>query len=456
MALGSCRSHAPATVSSQTKQPQQVKPAARVEGRAAAVVVRVPAKGGPPRLYRLPGLAELPGALRGKVPGAERVFGVDVPDGQLYFRTAKKEVLAYDLESGRTDTVAVGVEIAAIGPDGTLFTVDGKRHIVTYVRRSRSSWSQSLAMVPWALFGAADQRLIAVLAQSPTKLVTVAPSQPPVTRPFGGAANVDVARWGDAAAAATDSGVLLADPFGRRPMVFIALPDHPTNVTFSPAGHRIYVVRKSALGLAVLDRFSHQEMDGIALPGPAAAVRIDPLGRWLLARPVSGDSMWVVDLPTKVFVGVVHGSWDADLPTVAPDGTLLVRQGADVVALRPDSLKELGRIAGGASDLWTATEWLPRGATRSAALADAPSPAAASGDTAAGILYVQVSISQNQSWSEGMAQQLTRAGLAARVLPPTSGDDGFRVVLGPYPTREQAEDIGKKLGRPFWIYEPGQ
>ena len=45
---------------------------------------------------------------------------------------------------------------------------------------------------------------------------------------------------------------------------------------------------------------------------------------------------------------------------------------------------------------------------------------------------------------------------AAKVLPPATADEGFRVVLGPYNTREQAEGIGKKLGRPYWIYHPGQ
>jgi hypothetical protein len=69
-------------------------------------------------------------------------------------------------------------------------------------------------------------------------------------------------------------------------------------------------------------------------------------------------------------------------------------------------------------------------------------------------MYVQVSTSQNEAWSAGMAQQLTRAGLVAHVLDPKNPDDGYRVVLGPYPTRTQAEAIGRKLGRPFWIYQP--
>jgi hypothetical protein len=99
-----------------------------------------------------------------------------------------------------------------------------------------------------------------------------------------------------------------------------------------------------------------------------------------------------------------------------------------------------------------ATGWAPRGATTPT------SAAIASSDSGAGEgpLYVQVSVSRNATWSQQMADELTRAGLAAKVLPPATVDEGYRVVLGPYNTREQAEGIGKKLGRPYWIYHPGQ
>jgi hypothetical protein len=224
----------------------------------------------------------------------------------------------------------------------------------------------------------------------------------------------------------------------------------------------VYVARRTGAGLAVIDRYERSEVDGVALPTPAATVRLDPLGRWLLARPSIGDSVWIIDLPIKTLVGTVATSWDADLPAIAPDGTLLVGQAHDVVAYRPDSVvKEAGRIAGGDADLWTFTQGRSRGSRGMLADADAITavPDSAGGPVAGtpgaeGPLYVQVSTSQNEGWSVQMAQQLSRAGLDARVLPPKGPDDGFRVVLGPYESRDKAETIGRKLGRPFWIYQP--
>jgi hypothetical protein len=38
-------------------------------------------------------------------------------------------------------------------------------------------------------------------------------------------------------------------------------------------------------------------------------------------------------------------------------------------------------------------------------------------------------------------------------VPP---DDAFRVVIGPYGTRDEAEDAGRKLGMPYWIFTRDQ
>jgi cell division protein FtsN len=104
--------------------------------------------------------------------------------------------------------------------------------------------------------------------------------------------------------------------------------------------------------------------------------------------------------------------------------------------------------------MWVLTTWLPRGVPATVASARADSAATEGG--AEGPLYVQVSTSQNPEWSQHLADDLSRAGMSARVLPPQSADDGYRVVLGPFPSRAQAEATGRRLGRPFWIYQPGQ
>src|SRR6266705_4821778 len=128
---------------------------------------------------------------------------------------------------------------------------------------------------------------------------------------------------------------------------------------------------------------------------------------------------------------------------------LIYRRGSDVVSARPDSLTAVGKVTNGAADIWILTTWLPRGVPASPVTAAAER----AGAGAEGPLYVQVSTSQNPEWSGHLADDLTRAGLAARVLPPQHPDDGYRVVLGPYATREQAEATGRRLGRPFWIYQ---
>src|SRR3989449_10023719 len=450
--LGACRSPAPVLTSTQQQSPQRVSQA-QIIARIPGVAIRLPAKGGTPQLYRLPRLTPVDGVLRGRLPPVERVVGLDPESEFLFVTTAKHELLGLDLGSGRVDTVAVAIAHAALGPDGTLYAVDTLRRVISLSRRTRFAWPQPLTALPRELFGATDQHLVGVIPQD--QLLVAAADQPPTVRPIAAGGDVTASRWGDLVAVASDSGVTFYDPLGRRDPAFVKLADAPRALAFSPSGHRIYVARRNAPGLAVVDRYERKELDGVALPGPVAALRLDPLGRWLLARPAIGDSAWIVDLPIKRHTGIVPTQWQPDLPAISPDGMLIYRRGHDVVSARPDSLKDVGKVSNGAADLWVLTSWLPRGVVASPVSA----AAAESGTGAAGAegpLYVQVSTSQNPEWSGHLADDLTRAGLAARVLPPQHPDDGYRVVLGPYATREQAEAIGRRLGRPFWIYQPGQ
>jgi cell division septation protein DedD len=45
-------------------------------------------------------------------------------------------------------------------------------------------------------------------------------------------------------------------------------------------------------------------------------------------------------------------------------------------------------------------------------------------------------------------------GTPARVIEgETSGTTVYRVILGPYPTREDAERVGRASKHSFWVYE---
>jgi cell division septation protein DedD len=65
-----------------------------------------------------------------------------------------------------------------------------------------------------------------------------------------------------------------------------------------------------------------------------------------------------------------------------------------------------------------------------------------------------VSSSRNPSWANELADKLKSAGLPASVLPPKSGEDAYRVVLGPYTSRDQAEATSKSLGMPSFVITP--
>jgi len=92
-------------------------------------------------------------------------------------------------------------------------------------RRTRFTWPQPLAGLPRDLFGSTDQRLVAVIPQDPMRLVIAAADRPPAVREITAGGDVAATRWGDLVAVASDSGVALYDPLGRRDPAFVPLAD---------------------------------------------------------------------------------------------------------------------------------------------------------------------------------------------------------------------------------------
>src|SRR6266436_3787064 len=229
--LWGCGPRAPAAGSSQQQSPQLVSQL-QILARSPGVAIRLPAKGGTPQLYRLPRLTSVDGVLKGKLPPIERVIGLDPESEFLFVTTGKHDLLALDLGSGRVDTVGTNIKQAALGPDGTLYTVDSSRHVVSLSRRTRFAWPQALTALPRDLFGATDQHLVGVIPQD--RLLVAAADQPPTVRPIAAGGDVAATRWGDLVAVASDSGVTFYDPLGRRDPAFVKLADAPRALAFSP------------------------------------------------------------------------------------------------------------------------------------------------------------------------------------------------------------------------------
>ncbi len=407
--------------------------------------------GGDTRLYVLPALDEATWRFRTPNLRADLVVGYSRDQDALYLLTPDRTVAALDLQTGRARLVDTArVAAATLGPTGRLHLVraDGAAGAVDH--RSVAWWNIGLELPRGAgapqLWGGSARLIAVVPGESGPELVALTATKTTLRRriPPG---PVAVGPWGEAAVVGTDSGLIALDLSDTARTSFIPLRRPVKAVAVAPAGHRYYAADADGRVVAIepLDR---AVVSDTRLPGAPRALRLDPLGRTLLAQPLAGDSAWIVDLPRFEFVATVPSEWREDLPAVAPDGSVLILRDGDVLALDPDSLVVTGRVIGGARDRWLLAAWdLRRPALQLAADTATARPA-----EAGELHFVQVSSSANQAWAEDLAKNLRTAGIEASVLEPSLDEDRYRVVLGPYPTREAAEAMGRKLGLPFWIF----
>lgn len=417
-------------------------------------LLRITRRPGKPVLYRFPGLTSSSWSARDALPAASRILGADLDERTVYILDPKGSVTALDLETGRGQPVLTGVRDAVVGPDGTLYAVTAADSVIEISDRTPIAFPTPLPAPPRALYGTGDESVIAFIGGSAPQ-VTVADRQqlsPPLPIPVGEAAATE---WANLIAIAADTAVVLYTPGSSHPFRYLHPGDHARHVAFSPSGHRLYIAREGEHALDVYDRFTWNRLPGIDLPGQPGDIRADPLGRYLLIRPATGDSVWVYDASTDELLGSWPTTWAGDLPTVAASRYLLLRQGPDLVSydLATARLPEAGRIAAGATDHWLVLPWAPRGEELAGPATDSAALAAADTGTTLQI-FVQLSSSQNPAWADELARKMKGAGLPAQVIKPTHPDEGYRVVLGPYPTREAAESTGKKLGQPYFIYTP--
>lgn len=463
------------------------------------IVLRVSQAGGLVTALSYPGLDSVVWRSTYRVPPLERALGYDPEDGYLTAVDTAGRPVRLDLRLGAVAIPgAAGGQAHASADGGTVFAINVEGDVARYTPVG-DRWSVSASAE--GLVPLRDGSLILAQRDAADRL-RLRRVRPPDT------IVVDSLDITVSAARGTVRGVALGD------RVFLSAGSHLLSLRTrdfvqdvdvnvggaiqafvpSPSGDRVFVITAGRNDVSVVDRFSGKVASRIALPAAPRDLRVDPLGRVLLVRG-DADVVWVIDVGSADLVGAVRSAWRGDLPLVLPDGVIALVHG-DTVALT--SALDLGLVRSvpeAANDFWYAMRWNGfrpratgldepvrfRASGESARSAGAPSVRGASGDdsaestaaaegpppvtrdSAAGIVSaparsagftVQLAAVLSEELAQQAASGLLVDGRAPRIA--TSVRDGrtlYRVVLGPYPSRDEAERVGKATGRTYWVFE---
>jgi cell division septation protein DedD len=295
----------------------------------------------------------------------------------------------------------------------------------------------------------------------------------PETAPGAGAA----APFADRVYLATSNRTLLGLRARRLSSTRSIELDHTiADIVATPSGDRFYVITDSSNRVNIVDQYQDRLSGTIDLAGRPRDLRVDPFGRFLLVRAAKGDDVWVVSVGTNQVVGTIHSVWRGDVPFVAPDGAIAASDGRDVTFLDRSTFQPTQRAVGGASDFWYAFLWNglraravtldkpvefptdspatlppPRPVVRETVVAPAPAPQHAADSTKIGFT-VSFAAVLNETVAREQAAKIVVDGHQARIVTgTTSGMTVYRVVLGPYQTREEAERVGRASGLSYVV-----
>ncbi|HEX7977677.1 MAG TPA: SPOR domain-containing protein [Gemmatimonadaceae bacterium] len=453
------------------------------------LVLRIPRGGGEAKVYAYPRLDTV--VWSGEAaPAPARVLAFDEEAGLVSFVDTRGQPVRIDFRQGAATTVTKTKLTGLASNDGsTIYGIAGDGSVQRFATSGTWQWKPPVAAR--AVFPQPDQSLL-VLGEHDAGSV-VWRVRPPSTRLADSVVLPKVDR-----ALRTQAGDLLylaskKELTGVRTRTMMRTAsvafDEPVELlAATPSGDRAFVVTSNGTAVQVVDRYREQVSGEIDLGRHPSDLRMDPLGRYLLARLDGVDSTAVIALGTNKVVGTVATGWRADLPFVAPDGGIALAQGKDVIVTDVESQRAPIRVKGGASDFWYPFRWTgvrPRAgeldqpvdfggpAADSAALdsaaahdttapgaAPAPAPAPPPRDTAvrrpnAGFTVSFAALLVADKARE-LASQIRVGSENARVVTAVrDGSTIYRVVLGPYSTREEAERVGKESKQSYWIYEGG-
>lgn len=449
-------------------------------------MLRLPRTGGVARVFAYPDLDSLVWSAVDAAPAIDRILGFDEDGGTISFVDARNRPGRLDLRLGNVTMESSRAKLTSISTaDGTtIYAIDATGALRRFT--PSGDWSFKPPLPARNVFPQSDGSVV-LLAEKGDSTVAWR-LHPPEPRLLDTTELAAIDR-----AVRTQLGDRLYLASGRRlvglrtrtlesvpPLRFAT---SVRSMVSTPSGDRLFVALDSGTSLSIVDRYRERVSGQIELGGAPEELRIDPLGRYLLVRQAKHDSAWVIGVANGRVVGKVASRWRADLPFVAPDGRIALAERRDVVFVDGDSLRESGRVEGGASDFWYAFLWAgfrPRDASLdvSAPLPGAdpfidstlvpalpvdtpvvpvtPVDSSAIAPAPHGFL-VSFAALLSEGRARDLAAQIRVRNQAARVtVTVRDGTSIYRVILGPYPTREEAERVGRESGQPsWWVYEGG-
>lgn len=459
-------------------------------------VLRVPLSGGVGRVHMYPALDSVAWSSSSALPVPGEVIAFDPVTGVLALADTTGRPAWVDLRLDATGRAPRDLTLAGLeaGGDAQVYGIGADGRVVRAgARGDRWEFEPPVAatrVAPqpdgWLLVFADDGEA--------TRIWRLRPPQTRITDstivPL--ASLVAQSAVGDRIYVAADRDLLILNARDLSALPTISFRQPVSALAATPSGDRVFVVENGSSELSIVDRYAAEVTRRISMPSGVRDLRVDPYGRYLLARPESGDSAWVITLATGELSGSVRTAWRDDLPYVAPDGSIVLATGDDVTIVSGASLRATRTVSGGSADLWFAFAWdgfRPRSGRDDVAAAPEtvrppdpdPEPAdtlamdadsLAGADTLAGVgqradsadadtlrepapgFMVSFAALLSEESARELAAQITVDGRNPRVVPTErSGSTIYRVLFGPYPTRDEAERVGREAGHSYWVYE---
>jgi hypothetical protein len=466
--------------------PESISPAARESRGTDHLLLRVPREGGKGRVNLFPNLDSTVWVID-EVPRLARILAFDPQLGNIAFVDTKGLPGRLDLRETDVNT-ATRAQLASLSSaNGTdIFGITSKGD-VTRLNPVAADWKFQPPLPARGVFAQPNGDLIVAANKGPqTLLWKLRPPDQTVedsaVLPLSGrGVSTQV---GDRVYFTVDSGLVGVKARDLSPVGAVKFASPVLALAPTPSGDRLYVATTSEREIAVVDRYSERVTVRIPVPTAPSELRMDALGRYLIARFPASDSVWVIAIGTNTLIGALATEWETDLPALTPDGKIALLGAKDVTFVDPQTLKLEKTIANGAKDFWYFFAWdgfRPRARgiddpvtfANDSTFEDSTPPQPIVIDTTqrprsgvdtatragtrnpAGEAY---SVSFAALLSEEKARELSTSiivgGVPAHVVATnTAGSPIYRVIMGPYRTREEAEKVGRASRRDYWVYE---